>query len=79
MGCLNIPIRAQEDNGDLEMRGTYSLQKYIAKYRFWFRNDVGIRKTFDNDPFRMVLIRPRAIIELGNIVDFHPAIDSVLI
>lgn len=75
LGCLNVPIPAQEDNGDLELRGTYSLQKYITKFRFWFRNDVGIRRTFDNDPYRMFLIRPRAIIELGSIVDFHAAID----
>lgn len=69
-----LQVRAQ-DNADLELRGTYTLQHYITKYRFWFRNDIGIRRSFDHDPFAMFLLRPRAIIELGSIVDLHPGID----
>ena len=72
--CFIANVSAQE-NTYLELRGTYTHQHYISKYRFWFRNDVGIRPNFGDDPFTMFLLRPRAIVELGNIVDLHPAVD----
>jgi len=71
---FHVQARAQ-DNADLELRTNYTIQNYITRFRFWIRNDIGIRQSFDNDPFTMFLYRPRAIIELGNIVDIIPAVD----
>lgn len=68
-----LPAGAQDPS--FELRTAYTYQQYISKYRFWVRNDVGYRHYFEEEAYNMVLLRPRAIIELASIVDFHPAVD----
>ena len=58
-----------------ELRTTYIHQHYLAKPRFWIRNDIGLRYFFEENPYAMALVRPRAIIELTDILDIHPAVD----
>lgn len=71
---ITIPLLSQED-AKFELRTAYTHQHYISRYRFWIRNDVGYRHYFEADPYSMILIRPRAIVELTGIVDFHPSVD----
>ena len=65
---------AQEDP-NFELRTNFIHQHYLSKARFWIRNDVGYRHYFEETPYSMLLLRPRTIIELASIVDFHPAVD----
>jgi len=69
-----MPLFSQEE-AQVELRSTYTHQHYISKYRFWIRNDIGLRHYFEENPYSMFLLRPRAIIELTGLVDFHPAVD----
>ena len=68
------PVIAQQGLQS-ELRTTYTHQHFISKYRFWIRNDVGLRHYFEENPYNMVLLRPRAIIELTNSIDFQPGVD----
>ena len=69
-----VPAEAQE-NAHYELWNTYSTRHFVSKYRFWLRNDFGINHSFDEESSTEYLIRPRLIINLGNIVEFHPGID----
>lgn len=69
-----FPAAAQE-NAHFESWYTYSARHYVTKHRFWIRNDIGLKRSFDENRSTMFLIRPRMIINLGNIVEFHPAVD----
>ena len=68
-----LHISAQDQSS--ELRTTYTHQHFISKYRFWIRNDIGFRQFFEEDPYTMMSLRPRVILELTGILDLHPGID----
>ena len=69
-----VPGFAQEDP-HFELRTNFVHQHYLSKGGFWIRNDVGYRHYFEETPASMLLLRPRAVIELTGIVDVHLAGD----
>ncbi len=71
--CLNS-IRGQE-NAHFELWNSYESRHFVSKYRFWYRNDVSIRLSFDDNPSTLYLLRPRMIVNVGNYLEFHPAVD----
>jgi len=74
MGWFSKPLRAQ-DYAHFEPWTTFTTQQFIKKAGFWFRNDFSIRPAFDDDINVLFMVRPRAIVDLWNIIDLHVAID----
>jgi hypothetical protein len=72
--CSSVQCYTQE-NSNFELRTNFIHQHYLSKGRFWIRNDVGYRHYFEETPYSMLLLRPRAIIELAGILDLHPGVD----
>ncbi len=74
MGGFSNLLRAQ-DGAHFEPWATFTTQRFIKKAGFWYRNDFSIRPAFDDDFNVLFMVRPRAIVDIGNILDFHAAID----
>ena len=64
-----------QDNAHFESWNTYIARKYITKNKFWYRTDLGIRPSFDQEPSTMFLLRPRFIMSIANLAEFIPAVD----
>jgi hypothetical protein len=73
MGIFSSPLRAQDPHS--ELWSSFTTQKYIKKGGFWLRNDLSIRTSFEDDFNVLFLERPRAIFDLGGIIDIHLAVD----
>ena len=74
LACLLVPARAQE-NAHFESWNTYILRHYTTKHRFWYRTDLGIRPSFDEDRSTMYLLRLRPSFNLGSLVELMPSVD----
>jgi hypothetical protein len=74
MGCFSNLLRAQ-DYAHFEPWTTFTTQQYLKKAGFWLRNDFSIRPAFDDDFNVLFMVRPRAIVDLWDIIDLHVAID----
>lgn len=69
--CINVHAQV----GHSELWGTYSTRKYLSEKRFWIRNDYSIRTSFTTEPATALLLRPRAILNVGNYLELVPAVD----
>ena len=72
--AFSISTKAQ-DKTHFESWNSFRIEKYLRKARFMFSNDFGFRPSFDEEFNITYLLRPKAIIDLGDIIDFYPSVD----
>ena len=68
------PVQAQ-DNAHFELWNSFHSKYFVSKYRFWYQNDFSIRASFSDDPSTLYILGPRMVINLGNYLEFLPAVD----
>lgn len=66
---------SKAQNPHSELWGTYTTKKYLNNKRYWVRNDIGVREAFTSEPITTLLIRPRLVINAGDVLELIPAVD----
>lgn len=74
---ISCPLRVngQDTSPDKQLWTNYSVRNYIDNWRIWLYNDVSVRYTINNSNSTTFLYRPKAIINIGNLLEIHPAVD----
>lgn len=74
--CIKFQnLISAQTSSDLEIWTNYSYRRYLEKHNFWLRNDLSIRHTFSENPSTTFIIKPRAVVGLGDYLDTHAGLD----
>ncbi len=73
--CFSFANIQAQSSSDLQLWEKYSMRFFVSKYRIWIRNDIDFRQALLVNPSQTYALRPRLIINIGNLLDFQPGID----
>ena len=71
--CFSNIYAQNEEN--ISLWADYRHQKFITKYKVWWRNDVSIRHTFDDQHSTLYIYKTSLKLNILNSLEFLPGID----
>lgn len=66
-------IKAQ-NSSEIQIWENYSMRFFNKKYRFWIRNDIGLRQALVQNPQSEYLINPQLMFNIGSVIEFIPGV-----